>query len=145
MLGHSLELSVQTLADPLYSDYLRDPSQLGDPNTDYTAVNTLLGHGTTTQPAAMLGLTNMSLRLPPTVVFFIEGGEDYIHISHSPSLYPADTGTTTPFENHVVVLVEDAASSSLPVVLLDNSFSLPTAHPCTKSGTLPPIFGLLPS
>ena len=73
------------MADPLYSDYLRDPSHWGAPNPDYTTVNTILGHGATAQPAAMLGLTNVSLRSPLAVAFIIEGDEEYIHIDHPPS------------------------------------------------------------
>ena len=52
------------MADPLYSDYLRDPTHWYAPGPDYTAVNTILGHGATTQPTAILGLINVSLRLP---------------------------------------------------------------------------------
>ena len=126
------------MADPLYSDYLRDPAHWDAANPDYTAVNNILGHGATAQPVAMLGLINVSLRSPLAVAFVIEGDEDYIHIGHSPSLYPAEPGSVTPFDNHVVVLVGDAASSSVPVVLPDVAFGRTNAHRCFD---LPTILG----
>ena len=76
------------MANPLYSDYLRDAAHWDVANPNYTAVNTILGHGATAQPTAMLGLINVSLLSPLAVAFVIEGDEDYIHIGHSPSLYP---------------------------------------------------------
>ena len=116
------------MANPLYSNYLWDPVHWDAPDPDYTTVRTLLSHRATTQPAAMQGLINVSLRSPLAVARIIHrSNEDHIHIGHLPSLYPTEPGTTTPFDNHVVVLMGDTASSAVPVFLQDTAFSFTTA------------------
>ena len=70
-------------------------------------------------------LINLSQRSPVTVAFVVKGDEDHVHVGHSPSMYPADPTSVSPFDNLVVVLLGNDINSATPLVLPASSFARP--------------------
>ena len=54
-------------------------------------------------------------RSPVVLAFISTSDPDRIHFGHSPTLYPPIAGDATPFDNQLVLLVGDDATSTDPI------------------------------
>ena len=68
-------------------------------------------------------LINLAQRSPIVVAFVVKGDEDHVHVGHSPTMYPANLTSVSPFDNLVVVLLGNDVNSSTPLALLASSFA----------------------
>ena len=76
-----------------------------------------LGPGTAARNEVISGLVGLATRTPITVAFVIQGDEDHVYVGHSPSIFPTDPLSTTPFDGRVVLLVGDDIAAAVPMVL----------------------------
>ena len=101
----------------LYSDIIDNDAHWAQPNLDHAAALGVVGIASAANAdATRLALTNLSVRTPTVLVFMLENEPDSIYCGYNPTLYPADLGTVTPFNNKMVLFVGDDLNSAIPVV-----------------------------
>ena len=111
------------LPSPKFSDLLVDPDRWDASNPAYDEILAVVGAGAATNSAnTARAVVNLSIRSPVAIAFVITGDEDHIHVGHTPTLFPQDITSNTPYDNNVVVLVGDKVDACVPLVLPDAAF-----------------------
>ena len=106
-----------------FSILLADATKWTHFNADHATLLATVGGGSVSDRAACLtGLLNTSAHTPVVLAFVISGDEDYIHVGHTLTTFPAVLGSATPFDNLPVVLVGDTADTATPVALTADAF-----------------------
>ena len=142
MQRHQVILQTSTMAAPstLFSDLTQQPNHWEEPTPSYVVLTGAVGGGSASNRADTAeAILNTSQRSPILIAFVVGGDEDYIHVGHSMSKYPASLGANTPFDNHHVVLVGNDLTSAVPVVLPIEAFE---RTPDTRFPTLEHIAGV---
>ena len=132
------------------SDFLQDASLWESHDPDYPQLLTTVGGAVATSRADTLrAVVNIAERSPVAVAFVLQGDEDFIHIGHSPSIYPADPLVERPWDGRCVVLVGDDLATAVPVVLEPDAFGRCNDTRCLASdqivgvnghGANPPVY-----
>ena len=118
------------------STLLGDPTKWTAPDPGYAALTAVLGEASGNNAAACaLAVRNFSYRTPTVVAYVQSGDDDHIYVAHSPSMFPSDPTTASPFDGHLVLLVGDDLTVSQPVVLTATSFTR-TAETRTKTAAI---------
>ena len=90
-------------------------------NYDYDFATTVNDHcaggSGKNQSDLALSLLRMASTAPLCFVLHIDGDPDYLYVAHSLTDYPSIIGDTSPYDDHVVMLVGNDLTSATPVVL----------------------------
>ena len=102
----------------LYSDIIDNDALWTQPNLDHAAALAVVGIAATTNADdTRLALTDINVRTPTVLAFTLDNEPESIYCGYNPTLYPADLGNATPFDNKMMVFVGDNLNTAIPVVL----------------------------
>ena len=102
-----------------YSDLFNDAGKWPSPNPAYVDdIVPLIGDNNAVNRASWVrNLCNVSVRSPTAVLFVNANDADHLYVAHSPTVYPADPGNVTPFDNLLVLLQGNMSDGVLPMCM----------------------------
>ena len=107
------------MATVTYSDVFNDAGKWPVPEPAYiNDIIPLVGDTAAVNRTAWVrNICNVSVRSPTAVLFVNANDADHLYVAHSPTVYPANPGNVTPFDNLLVLLQGNMSDGVLPLCM----------------------------
>ena len=105
------------MATVTYSDLFNDAAKWAEPDPAYiNDLIPLIGETNAVNRTDWArNVCNIAIR-SPTAVLFVNGNDaDHLYVAHSPTMYPANPGNATPFDNLMILLQGNTSDGVLPL------------------------------
>ena len=134
------------MATVTYSDLFNDAAKWAEPDPAYVnALIPLIGETNAVNRADWVrNICNISIR-SPTAVLFVNGNDaDHLYVTHSPTVYPANPGNATPFDNLMILLQGNSSDQVLPLCFGALSGARINATRCKRTADITADLGAAP-